>query len=341
MLRQLARLTRPLPAAGPGALGVAIYDHPDGAVVARESGLEGVTCVDDVARLLSVLCDVWERARLPWLERWARGLLGFVLWMQQPDGTWLNFVTGWDGEKNLHGITSRSGQNFWHARALAGVAKAAAVFDDEPARAAYRLGLSRAAGDDAPPDIRALHLRTLLLDPDADLALARRWADEIASCREGLVLKNSAFEVGEPHLWAHIQEGVLASASARLGEPALLETAVRSAAEVILPAIERGFVGRTTIPYEVSSCVAVCDALQAATADARWASAGADARRWFDLRDASGAAVYDRGTGRVADGVDDGRVSANSGAEANICAAEALLEDAVAIAERMPDPFAG
>jgi hypothetical protein len=340
VLRQLARLTRPLPAAGPGALGVTIYDHPDGAVVARESGLEGVTCVDDVARLLAVLCDVWERTRLPWIERWARGLLAFVVWMQQPDGTWLNFVTDWDGVKNLHGITSRSGQNFWHARALAGVGRAASVFGDERAEAAFELGLTRAANEDAPPDIRALHLRTLLRHADPDLAVVRRWAAEIASCRDDAVLKNSRLEVGEPHLWAHIQEEVLAEASATLDDRALLDVAVASAERVVLPAIERLSETRATIPYEVSSCVAVCDALAAATGAESWAAAAADARRWFDLRDRSGVAVYDRDTGRVADGIDEGRISANSGAEANICAAEALLDDAVAVAQRMSDPFA-
>jgi hypothetical protein len=340
VLRQLARLTRPLPAAGPDALGVAIYDHPDGAVVARESGLEGVTCVDDVARLLGLLGDVWERTRLPWVERWARGLLTFVLWMQEPDGTWLNFVTDWDGEKNQHGITSRSGQNFWQARALWGVGKAATVLSDAGAHEAYQRGVAAASGEEAPPDIRALHLATLLRTNEPDLELARRWAYEIASCRDGVVLKNSPYETGEPHLWAHIQEAVLATASDALDDPALLEVAVASAEEVVLPAIDGGFAARTTIPYEVSSCIAVCDALTVATGGGRWASAAADARRWFDLRDAAGVAVYDRDTGRVADGVDSGRVSANSGAEANICAAEALFEDAVAVAERMPDPFA-
>jgi hypothetical protein len=271
-------------------MGVTIYDHPDGAVIARESGLEGVTCVDDAARLLGVVCDVWERTRLPWMERWARGLLDFVLWMQEPDGTWLNFVTDWDGEKNQHGITSRAGQNFWQARALAGVGRAATVLSDAGAHEAYERGLACAAGDEAPPDIRALHLATLLRTTEPDLALARRWADEIASCRDGVVLKNSPYETGEPHLWAHIQEAVLARASTVLSDPSLLDVAVASAEQVELPAVARGFTGPRTIPYEVSSCVAVCDALAGATGDGRWASAAADARRWFDLRDQAGVA---------------------------------------------------
>jgi hypothetical protein len=69
MLRQLARLTRPLPSAGPQALAVAVYgDALDRHVDAKESGYEGVACVDDAARLLDVLCDVWLRTRLPAIE---------------------------------------------------------------------------------------------------------------------------------------------------------------------------------------------------------------------------------------------------------------------------------
>jgi hypothetical protein len=45
------------------------------------------------------------------------------------------------------------------------------------------------------------------------------------------------------------------------------------------------------------------------------------------------------GCGRVADGIDEDRVSANSGAESNISGAEALLDRAVAVARAMPDPF--
>ena len=78
MLRQLARLTHPVPAAGPDALAVAVYsDVVDRPVLANESGFEGVACVDDAARLLDVLCDVWTATQLPWVERWARGLLEF------------------------------------------------------------------------------------------------------------------------------------------------------------------------------------------------------------------------------------------------------------------------
>ena len=41
------------------------------------------------------------------------------------------------------------------------------------------------------------------------------------------------------------------------------------------------------------------------------------------------APAYDRASGRVHDGIDDGRLNANSGAESNIVAAQALLPEVV------------
>jgi hypothetical protein len=61
----------------------------------------------------------------------------------------------------------------------------------------------------------------------------------------------------------------------------------------------------------------------------------------LSVRKAAARRLYDGPRGRVADGIDEGRVSANSGAEANIVAAEALLSDAVALARDLEDPFAG
>ncbi|TMK20690.1 MAG: hypothetical protein E6G65_06555, partial [Actinobacteria bacterium] len=155
MLRQLARLTRPIPAAGGDALAIAVYGDGGGAhIVAKESGFEGVACVDDAARLLDVLCDVWARTKQPWAERWARGVLEFVLWMQEPDGRWINFVYDWDGTRNLHGITSATGESFWHARALVGVSRAWLTFADERARDAALSGLDHAVSKPAPADVR-------------------------------------------------------------------------------------------------------------------------------------------------------------------------------------------
>ena len=340
MLRQLWRLTRPVPAAGPNALAVSIYEHPDGVVHAEESGFEGVACVDDAARLLVVLSQVWSRTKLDWVQRWAGGVLDFVLWMQEPDGTWINFIHDWEGDKNRGGITSRPGQNFWLARGILGTQTAASVFGDTASRDAHRKGLAAAAASDAPADVRALHLLAALSDADADPALAEKWADELLACRDGDVLKNAELEVGLPHLWGHIQEGALAQAARTLDRPDYLDAAIASAEAVIVPPVTSAFGGReSTSPYDVAASTWSLDRLADATGDQRWAHVASEGRAWFDGRNAAGAAVYDRSRGRVADGIDGTRVSENSGAESNIVAAEVLLDDTCAVARSMLDPF--
>jgi len=345
MLRQLAKLTRPLDAAGSDALAVAVYaDRVDEHVQASESGFEGVACVDDAARLLDVLCDVWTATRLDWVERWTRGLLEFVLWMQEPDGRWVNFVYDWEGRRNTAGITSVTGENFWHARALVGVSHAYLTFGDPRAEAALHRGLDHAVGKPAPPDVRALHVltahRLMAAGHARTLSIAiRHWIEELLACRDGDVLKNSPFERTTPHLWAHIQEGVIVESAALLEEPAWIEVAAASARALIAPVVERSFPGEGITAYDVASCVYVLDRLHGATGDPSWGELAAEARAWFDGRNTVGAPVYDRDRGRVADGIDDGRVSANSGAESNVMGAEALFDAAVACARAMPPAF--
>jgi hypothetical protein len=341
VLRQLWRLTRPVPAAGPDALAPTIYEHPDGVVHAEESGFEGVACVDDAARLLIVLCQIWTRTKLDWVERWSRGLLDFVLWMQEPDGTWLNFIHDWDGDKNRDGITSRPGQNFWLARGILGAQLAGVTFGHQGAIDAHRRGLAAAAAQHAEPDVRALHIIAALREDESDPFLVERWAEELLACRDGDVLKNAKLEVGAPHLWGHIQEGALASAAHTLDRRDYLDAAIASAEAVVVPAVTSAFRSqRSTSPYDVAACVWSLDQLALASDDERWSRLGVDGRDWFHGRNAAGAPVYDRGSGRVADGVDETRVSENSGAESNIVAADVLLDEAVAAAREMSDPFA-
>ena len=71
----------------------------------------------------------------------------------------------------------------------------------------------------------------------------------------------------------------------------------------------------------------VVSRLAAVTGEPRYTDLALKARKWFDGRNPAGTAMYDRATGRVADGLDDGRVSDRSGAEANITACLALQGD--------------
>lgn len=344
MLRQLARLTRPYPAAGQGALAVAVYADPaDELTPARESGIEGVACIDDAARLVEVLCTVWRRTGDHTIEGWARGATDFVLWMQDPDGRWVNFVHDWNGTKNSTGLTSSVGQNFWHARALYGLASAWQAFGEPRALEAFRKGFEQASAEPAPSDVRSLHVLAgiqMASDIGEDRAWdrIRGWVLEIAETRIDGVLMNNPDERGEPHLWAHIQEGVLAGCADRLGDPRLLAIAQASAERLLVPCVRDAFPAARTSPYDVASAAWSLERLAAVDGEP-WAGLAADARAWFDGRNAAGLPVYDRTRGRVADGVDDGRLSENSGAEANLAAASILPDDAAAVATAELDAF--
>jgi len=322
-----------VPAAGPRALAIAVYSDATGEQFeARESGVEGVACVDDAARACALLYRLWVATGNEALRHWARGLLDFVLWMHAGDGLWFNFILDWDGVRNVDGPTSAPGINFWQARAAYAIAEAELTSHDDCARDVLTQALDSAASASAPSDVRAIHAMSLLavLGRAPDLRLTRcldAWCDEMAACQRDGMLMNSPAERGRPHPWGHVQEAVLADASVMLKRPELLTLAEASAEAVFGEAIESGFDLPHTHSYEVQSAVYVMDRLAAVTGRDRYLDLAAKARGWFGGRNPAGAEIYDAVTGRVADGLDDGRVSDSSGAEANITACLALTGD--------------
>lgn len=337
MLNRLVSLSRPLAIDGPPALGIAVYARDDGShISARETGEEGVTCLDDVARALVLWCDLWERTRSPVARQWVDGLLAFCRWMQQADGRFLNFVYDWNGTLNVEGATSRAdGASFWHARGARAMAKVWRTFGDRRARDDYERARAWFDARPAAADVRSVQILASL---DAGEAAddSTRWCDDLIRQRNGDVLVDS-HDAREPHLWGHIQEGVLAMAGTALGRPDLLEVARRSADAYLVPLITGGFALATVQPYGVASAIFVMDRLRAACGDGRYDAAAHDARAWFDGRNTAGRPVYDRFAGRVADGIDDGRLNPHSGAESNILGAQALIDDVAAWLLRHPE----
>lgn len=336
MLRQLERLTRAVPAAGPGACALAVYEVAGTHAPARETGDEGVACVDDAARALVLYTDLWVATRSERFRERAQALLEFVLWMQRPDGRFVNFIHDWDGRRNLEGPTSFAGGPFWQARGLRGLAKAWVAFDDRRAGAGFVRALACVDRvSRTPPDVRAVHIGALLEVVRAGRApqlrgLLVRWCQEVATTRRGDVLLDG--ETDEIHLWGHSQEAVLAKAGTYLDRPDLVVLARRSAEAVFLPAIASAFALPLVQPYGVACAVHAMDALALTTGDVSFVAQADAARAWFDGRNSAGRPVYDRATGRVADGIDDGRVSLNSGAESNIVGAQALFAELIAAA---------
>ena len=346
MIRQLARLSSRVPAAGPRALALSVYANDlDTALAARDRGFEGVACVDDAARAVVLLLDLYRDTGDRRLGEWAGGLVDFLLYMQRDDGRFHNFIRDWDGSINTDGPTSYAGGTFWQARAIRALAKAHLVMRDPRVAEPLARGFAFATANPAPPDVRTIHVLAALdlmrvgLTPVLRETL-ERWCDEIADCRDGEVLLNAPSEVAPPHLWGHVHEGVLAEAAPVLDRPDLLELARQSAHALLVPLIEGAFPERVVQPYGVAAAVYTMDRLYQATGDAAYARWRDLARAWFDGRNTASQPVYDRVHGRVSDGIDDGRLNPHSGAESNIVGAQALLPDVAARVRDMLDEVA-
>ncbi len=99
---------------------VALYAQaPDYRPVASplRDGSEGIACVDDAARAAVVYLRDFERTGDPRSLGEARGLLDFVVAMEQGDGEFLNFILA-DGTPNQTSPSSRKTFGYWGARSL-------------------------------------------------------------------------------------------------------------------------------------------------------------------------------------------------------------------------------
>lgn len=343
MLRQIARLTRPVDGAGPRAIAIAVYaDAADRVVPATDFGFEGVACVDDTARAAVLLCDIWAVTRIPIVRSWAEAIADFLLYMQREDGSFVNFVVDWRGARNEQGPTSIAGGNFWQARGARALAKLWMVLGHERSHDALlrAMPLIREATD-VPPDVRAIHVHMAnellrvgaMSQLRADLA---RWCEEILHLRRGRVLFDNP-DQDEPHLWAHLQEGAIAEAGALLERPDLIAAARESALAYLAPIVQRGFDLPTVQPYGVASAIYSLAKLVDVTGDEVFADLASKARDWFYGRNPARRPVYDRENGRIHDGIDHGVLNEHSGAESNIVGAQALIDDVIAaLPETLP-----
>lgn len=337
MLRQLERLTHPITVTGPAAQALAVYAEPATADQqipthlrpAGGSDLEGVACVDDAARAVGLYCDLWNRRKDMAARTAATRALRFLAHMQEADGRFVNFVFDWSGLKNRAGTTSAPGGGAWQVRALYALAWGVATFGDAEWGERFDLAVRWVDADLPHTDVLAVAVLAALKHWQATGAQtsadrARDWATAVASVRDGDILLNGAG--GQPvHLWGHLQEAALADAGRLLGIPALLTAARASADALLVPAAYRFAAARELLPFDVSSTLAGLTAVHRAAPDPRYQAAIVRARSWFSGMNTAGLPVYNRNLGLVYDGIDEGRLSRNSGAESNIEGALALL----------------
>ncbi|MGI8916537.1 MAG: hypothetical protein ACR2JY_22655 [Chloroflexota bacterium] len=336
MIRQIRRLSRTIVVDDQPMRVMAVYMKRSGDTWAfddaDDTGYEGVACVDDVARVAGLFLEAGRRQDRPDATAEALGYLRFLLYMQQPDGRFVNFILNWRGDKNLTGPTSLASGANWNARALRTLAVASTVCGEGVYRQAFDRAFDPVTREMHYADLRALHVLAALevFERTREAHLRRNilaWCDQIAGlCDNHGLLLNWRHEES-PHLWGYIQAGVLARASAAFGRNDWLRLAEETVLGYLAPRVRAGFPQRTVIPYEVSSVIVNLDVLTAVTGDNRYRELLYLARAWFRGRNAAAAPVYDVRNGFVADGIDGEQLSPNSGAESNVEGALALVDE--------------
>lgn len=262
----LAHLTERIFLNGDSVSIVHVYaDFPDYQWVdAKESGPEGIACVDDAARAAVTYLRHYELSGEARSLREAKGLLRFVLAMQTPDGEFYNFIRS-DRSINRDGTTSRKSFGWWAARGFWAMSLGYRVF--RPVDAAFASRVREGVERSLPQAMKLLTRygsvdtvhgfrtpRWLLYESAADAtgelvlgllewhaatgsSRTRRLIDRLA---RGMVIMQDGDAQGFPyglhrswetmwHMWGNSETHVLAEAGRRFGIRHFIRSAEREA----------------------------------------------------------------------------------------------------------------
>lgn len=318
---------------------VLTYAHPNPdkpgtllAVIAADTGYEGIACVDDTARAALLALKIYERSHSRKALSLARRWLTFVEYMQYPDGDFANFIRNETGVRNASGPTSVKGGYAWSARAKWALAAGYRLTDNSAYRESFDRCVLAPTADNKMNAVLALaDMEMYRADPSDTL---------LASIRERvgrIVAGNATYFRDLPRrahveLWGYHQLHAVAEASRLLDDARLLIPCRHTVNNLLEPDVRAMFWrdypqrGKEGIcAYMVTPIVQGLASLYRATGAKRYRELALTGSAWFYGRNDARAAVYDPTTGKCRDGISDGIVSENHGAESSIEAGFAEL----------------
>ncbi len=324
----------------------------------ERDGSEGIASLDDAARAAVVYLRAFEMTGDERARDEARGLLSFVVAMEQGDGEFINFIDA-RGRPNRTAPSSRKSMSYWGARSIWALGEGMRVLGSEHldtvsgAREALDRAITRLAretdagrliGGSATATSEAL-LGVLALneaDPSPRLAtLAARLAGMLVPLSRGNPATppwgahTDRADAGW-HAWGSRSAAALARASVALNRPDLLVAARREADGLWGRFLLAGQVPWEVTPngspdwfpqiaYGIGPVVEGYLDVAEATGDRRYAVFAGLTAAWFLGANQARVRMYDPQTGRTFDGIDAPsaeQVNRNSGAESTV---EALL----------------
>ncbi len=293
---------------------------------AQDSGMEGIACVDDVARAVILALRVYEMTGSQEACELARTWLRFLLYMQQPgDYRLLNFILDRQGTKNVDGQTSYPGGEPWTVRALHAFATAWCVLHDEDALQRFRHTVFPATGNLQYTARYALAVMDLYeTQPDRGL---RAWIEDIAQqiIGSGAHYFRNACGEDEVPLYDYQQLQAVARAGHLLSQPDYIEACKSTVKYLVEPVIRGGFYhiyptqADHQSVFDVSSLGEGLETLYQATGEPHYRDLALQCVAWLDGNNPAGAPLYDPETGRCHDNINlQGEIAPTTGAESAI-----------------------
>jgi hypothetical protein len=291
---------------------------------AADTGIEGIACVDDAARAAILACQIYEEQRVPAARKLAKNWLDFVLYMQEPDGRFVNFILDGSGQKNRDGLTSYVGGRWWTARAMWALATGWRVLGDERYFDALQRGQLAGTADLKVTALQALALMELHASAPST-SLRRRIVkrcDRIVAGAPAYFLDHQKTRILRP--WGYHQLQAVARAGRLFSRVDYLAACERTVKHAVTPLIAHDFAAVTPwehaprCAYDISTMVLGVEELYKATRASRHRDLALACAEWLYGQNPAQTAIYDPRTGCCADGIDGGRPSSNCGAESAI-----------------------
>jgi hypothetical protein len=297
-----------------------VYARPRGAgptaklkfIPAAESGPEGIACVDDAARAVLLACAVYDEHHEESARLLARQWLDFVVYMQEPDGRFTNFILDRAGRKNRRGRTSYPGGQWWTARAHWALAAGWRVTGDQRYLDALQLGRLAGTANLKVTGVQALALMELYRSQPSEQLCHR-----ICSLCDRIVAGSSGY------FRDHANRAV-AQAGRIFSRIDYLAACEQTVAQVIEPLIEARFTEiapweqAPRCAYDISSLVLGLEELYRATHKRIYRRQALACAYWLFGYNPCGEPLYDPKTGCCFDGIDAASISVDCGAESAI-----------------------
>jgi len=341
-LRHLRRLTAYLPQTQQPTAYIYVYAEPAGrrirsplrgmapaleTILARDQGVEGIACVDDVARAVVLGLRVFELTGSLGARDLARDWLRFLVYMQRRgDHRMLNFILEADGTRNENGQTSYPGGAAWTVRSLRAFATAWRVLHD---RDALRRFYSTAF---PPTRYMTTHANYALAVMDVfetrpeDTGL-RVWIEDLCDTiiASGPCYFRTALGQNEVSMYDYHQLEAVARAGKLLGRADYLAACEETVTNLVEPVIRAGFThlyptgDDHQCVFDISSLAEGLEALYDATGTPQYRELALRCCAWLDGNNPARAPMYDPETGRCFDKITfDGAIATGTGAESAI-----------------------